>query len=249
VLISVGNMSNQSDVGREVLAIARAPSERLSGSTALKPWLDNWIFRDCYRERFFGLLLIVVKPEHRDESIEKLRAALTLIRDTDRKRLARARSDVRFIVVTDLPQSPATWSLPFKAVALDTAALRRVPISLLAVILVHEFTHARLWHAGIRHWKRARARVEQACTKQHLRFASQLPSREAFTEDLENFLNAEHAIAETSDRNLEYLRGGGIPAWIARPLLVTSEVVYGFVVLAADTLWKITAVFRSSKSA
>jgi hypothetical protein len=217
------------------LTIRRTASEGQGQWFPSEPWLVDWVFRECYRELYLGLLLVVDKcePAVPDKALEKLRAALCLILDADPKRLARARLDVRFILLGNLHVTAAKWSIPFKACIMDVATLVRTPTPLVSVMLVHEFTHARLWHAGIRIGRGVPERVEKACIKQELHFVARLPSGEEFLEPLNKRLSTvASTIAGKHSRNIEFLRREGLPQWVALLLVTITEAVYAVVVRA-----------------
>ena len=50
---------------------------------------------------------------------------------------------------------------------------------LIAAAIVHEATHARLWHRGFGYEEDVRARVEYICIRRELAFSAKLPSGQA----------------------------------------------------------------------
>ncbi len=60
---------------------------------------------------------------------------------------------------------------------------------LIAATIVHEATHARLFHCGIGYEEELRARVEGVCVRRELAFAAKLPSEQAVR------ARAEHKLA------------------------------------------------------
>jgi hypothetical protein len=50
--------------------------------------------------------------------------------------------------------------------------------ALIATAIVHEATHARLWHYGFRYEEEARQRVEAVCLRREIAFAHKLPDGE-----------------------------------------------------------------------
>ena len=92
----------------------------------------------------------------------------------------------------------------------------------LAGVIVHEATHARLEYRGIEYLEPARDRIEKICVRQELLFASKLPDGQRALEF------AQYRLESTVDRTdagfqrreidgmLENLRYTGAPEWLVR---------------------------------
>jgi len=96
---------------------------------------------------------------------------------------------------------------------------------LIAATIVHEATHARLWHCGIGYEEEVRARVEKVCIRRELAFAAKLPSGQAVRARAEQKLALPHEFcsdAHAEDRHVgdrvAALRDFGTPAWLMRAL-------------------------------
>ena len=111
----------------------------------------------------------------------KLKRALALLHQIDRRRLTRLRRDVRRIVVE--PSRPAHgYDLKLGVIRLDGPSLVRSAAEENAMLLVHEATHARIHRCGVAHTAETIERIEQICTKQEIAFARHLPESELLIE-------------------------------------------------------------------
>ncbi len=143
--------------------------------------------------------------------------ALRLIAINDPNRYARLKRDLRRVLFTF---SSGGQYLP----RLDTCRIgiqyaTRSSALELAMMIVHEATHARLWRAGCQYDGGTRERVERICVDAEIAFASRIHG-------------AEHAIARTRQlletrwwtheahvqRSAEELRALGCPQWFVRLL-------------------------------
>jgi hypothetical protein len=98
----------------------------------------------------------------------------------------------------------------------------KITPEVLAGVLVHEATHARLEHRGIEHLEPVRDRIEKVCVRQELLFASKLPDGQRALEV------AQYGLESKVDRTdagfqkrkiegmLENLRYLETPEWLMR---------------------------------
>ncbi len=149
-----------------------------------------------------GLLIIG------DKGGDKIVEALRLIRDSDPVRYRRLLGDVRQLFVTTLAASVAHWANSSKACELDERYLIRHETTpeLIASIIVHEATHARLMRCGIGYEETLRDRVEQVCLRREIAFAARLPTGTGQRRQAEATLEA---MPDFSDKamNERYLSG------------------------------------------
>lgn len=103
----------------------------------------------------------------------KLREALLLIESNAPLLMRRLQRDLRRIVF--LESGPEFWAVGSTCVLHDIRGLSVVQVALL---LVHEGTHARLWRSGIRYGADVRDRVERICVGAELEFLKKLPHEE-----------------------------------------------------------------------
>jgi hypothetical protein len=146
----------------------------------------------CYR-RVLGISVGVVHDEIAEQCWEKVAEALMLIHSLDPKRLKRIRRDVERILVFHARNSQfwvGQWTC-----MLEERLVRESSAALVASVLVHEATHARLYRAGIPYWPDLRSRIEALCTREEIAFASRLP-RDRF---------------RNTDNYIQYLRQRGQP--------------------------------------
>lgn len=101
--------------------------------------------------------------------------ALDLIRDVDRHRFDRMRKDVSGLLIMAAPYSyylPLTRTCVLKQDVVETGNASRIALS-----IIHESTHARLWRAGIPSVSNMRGRIERRCLKEEIRFLRLLGAR------------------------------------------------------------------------
>jgi hypothetical protein len=151
-----------------------------------------------------GLLIIS------DKGTDKIVEALQLIRDFDPVRYRRLLGDVRQVFVTTLPASVAQWANSSKACELDERHIisEETTPELVASIIVHEATHARLMRCGIGYEEALRDRVEQVCLRREIAFAARLPTGKGRGQQAEATLEAMPDFSDKamSERNLSGLR-------------------------------------------
>jgi hypothetical protein len=168
--------------------------------------------------------LLVVGSE---AEIEKILEGLSLIKRFDRIRYDRITRDVARIWVRTASGSVArfvasTWTcdLDWRFV-LDEATAPE----LIAVTIVHEATHARLFRCGIGYGERMRARVEEVCLRREVAFAARLPAgtqaheRAAATLVALPDLSNEAMYARSFDGSRDAMLQLGAPPWLVRSFL------------------------------
>lgn len=120
--------------------------------------------------REFELIAIGATPS--PSAIKHLDEALGLIESADKGRWQRLRTDIRrfFIVPAG---GPEYW--PFaNGVTLDHSFIETADSASVALVIVHEGTHARLWRRGHRYAPRERGRMEAICLSAEADFARRL---------------------------------------------------------------------------
>ena len=164
--------------------------------------------------------ITVVDLVIRDEDRAALAAvgdAIELIARYDGARYRRMLRDVRYLVVTHTAASAGEYREDIRSILLDaTNIVRQTPTSV-AMVIVHEATHARLWRMGAgRHPDRAR--VEGACVGAEIQFARKIPGTERLIAGAEAKLATrywEGSRPGTADR---YLKRLGLGKWARRIL-------------------------------
>lgn len=113
--------------------------------------------------------------------IDKVIAAINLVSRLDARRADRMRRTASMIVIMPVVSSDGVhWPRP-RATAVDQEFVQRATVDEIALVLIHEATHARLMDAGIGYSETIRRRVELACITEEFRFARRLPDAEAWT--------------------------------------------------------------------
>lgn len=142
----------------------------------------------------------------------KLGAALGLIASVDPPRFARLTRDLRRVVF--LESGPEYWPEARACVLNDVADLSAAEV---ALRVVHEAAHARLWNAGFRYGPDVRARIERICVSAELAFVRKLPESAQLVEETERKLEQEWWAADRrAERVADDLRQVGAPAWMQR---------------------------------
>jgi len=108
--------------------------------------------------------------------LARIHDALHLIREYAPRRHERIRRDVRrFIILA--AGGPQYWP-GVDAITLTRRMLVSEPTEEVALVIVHEATHARLYSMGIRYLPAMRERIERACVRAEVAFAKELPDAE-----------------------------------------------------------------------
>lgn len=143
----------------------------------------------------------------------KFGEALRLIATHAPRLSARMRRDVRRFLFADV--SGGRYLAGLQTCLIGAGYARRVAPLDLAMMLVHEATHARLSRAGFRYVRTCRERIERICVAAEIAFAQRVPGSEAA-------VDRARALQDTKwwdpERSLEdaiaELRKRGVPAWV-----------------------------------
>ena len=155
-----------------------------------------------------------------EDVVAKVAAALRLIESTDPRRYRRMHRDISRILVSDVAFS--TYSFVSNTCVLDLRLVRSKSSGAVAVVVVHEATHARLYHMGIVTWRRIQARVERACVREQIAFARLLG--DAGWNGIDRMIGAlEGSLADPwwtdarqFEARLQRLNETDLPRWIVR---------------------------------
>src|SRR5580693_2989787 len=159
--------------------------------------------------------------------LRRIEEALSIIKRYDRVRYDRLLRDLQRIWVLVLPTGLANFTYNIYACEIDTRyflAETTTP-ELIAAVIVHEATHARLWRRGIGYEEARRPRIEEICLRREIAFAAKLPNGEAVRDQAERTLalcaTGEYwTSAAFRDRyiegGVEILRYVGAPGWLTR---------------------------------
>jgi hypothetical protein len=204
-------------------------------SRADRPNLADRLALRFSTSRYVDGLWIGTSESEPEPILRRIEEALSLIKRYDRVRYDRLIRDLRRIWVLVLPTGLANFTHKIDACEIDTRfflAETTTP-ELIAAVIVHEATHARLRHCGIGYEEAQRPRIEEICLRREIAFAETLPNGEAARDMAERTL----ALCATGEYwtsaafRERYIEGGvealrylGAPGWLARVfrwLLVT----------------------------
>jgi hypothetical protein len=164
----------------------------------------------------------------KDTEFRRVEEALGLIKTYDRVRYDRLIRDLKRIWVVPLVGALGTFTPAIASCKLDPRFVLAEPPEMIAAVIVHEATHARLRRWGIGYAEDERARVEAACARQELAFAAKLPNGEQVREQAVRYLESceiprNWSNAALSERHrsaaAQTLGYVGFPGWLARTVL------------------------------
>lgn len=127
------------------------------------------------RRTVVGNLVVIdisTSPDRR-EGTDKVVEALGLIEEYSPDDRAMIDHHLDSIVIYN--GTSAHYQSGLRACFMDSGYLRRNPLPRLAMVIVHEATHARLADRGIRYVPEERGRIEEECVAAEIRFAERLP--------------------------------------------------------------------------
>ncbi|WP_140645245.1 hypothetical protein [Mesorhizobium sp. B3-1-6] len=168
-----------------------------------------------------GLLVVGDQQE-----IDRVVQALSLIRQHDPIRYRRLARDLSRIWILAIPYrgqfSVGTWTCQLdQRFVLD----KKTSCELIASVIVHEATHARLARFGIEYREELRQRIEQACIRRQMAFTKALPGAAEAFDEADRMLNAlpdmsDTAMAEQAfAAEVEAARYVGVPEWLLRRMI------------------------------
>jgi hypothetical protein len=138
--------------------------------------VERWAFASAPRTDALGIQLQSfgqVRDSH--ELFAKITESLELIASVEPRRFRRLSRDIRRIVVTPFARANAAYLPKSRTCYVSHEIAKKHSVANVAILLVHEATHARFEVSGVRHWPDRRARFERACVRAELAFADQLP--------------------------------------------------------------------------
>ena len=160
-------------------------------------------------------------------ALPRVQEALSLISNYDRPRYDLIVRDLDRIWVRLLTSGAGEFNAALRACVLEERFVRAetTDAALIAAVIVHEATHARLWRCGFGYDEDERQRIEAICVRRELAFARRLPDGTTLREFAQGALAISPSYwtnEASSDRHvdgsveaLRYLGWG----WLVRPLL------------------------------
>ena len=206
-----------------------------------RPTLGDLLFLHVFsRGEYVDGLWVGVDDPKREPVLERLRAALVLIKTYDPLRYHRLTRDLKRIWATPLHGPRACFYYRLDACSLNPQYVLAVWMTpeLLASTIVDEATHARLWGMGFRYEEQVRPRVEAICVRRELVFSAKLSRGEQVRDRAEEaltslrsptFLSNAAFAKSRDDYAVEELRRMGAPGWVIRSVFVLRRVLRPFV--------------------
>jgi hypothetical protein len=185
------------------------------------PWL--LIITFSHTSEFEGMEVRVFDDkEIAVEVFSKTVEALRLIAAVDPNRYRRIHKHVVRMLFTS---TPGGHYLPrLRTCRLGSDYARRSATVDLAMMIVHEATHARLWDLGYRYNESARERIERICVNAEVAFASRIPGAENSVARAKKYLdNPWWTTEQHVRRSADELRALGCPSWVLRLLGIPRE--------------------------
>lgn len=182
--------------------------------------LLRWIAILIAEKRVVRGIRVVNMPMHdADEpAFEKVVDVIELIHRHDPARGRRVARDVRYVLVTRTATSGGEyWPNPRCVLVNASNVCRQVPEAI-AMIVVHEATHARLWRMGVGRFPDV-GRLEHTCVEAEITFARRVPGTEPLIEGARRKLATKYWEKPRDAAFETYLTDLGYPRWLRRLLL------------------------------
>lgn len=166
--------------------------------------------------------------------LRRVEEALRLIKTYDRIRYDRLSRDLKGVWIRPIPGALGTFNAALCACELDRRFILDddSPAELIAAVIVHEATHARIHHCGIESNEKVRSRIETICLHRELAFAAKIPNGDKVRDFAERTLplasTAEYWTDKTfeerfTNENVKILREFGVPDWLIQFLLALRK--------------------------
>jgi hypothetical protein len=202
----------------------RHPASRAS-------FTDRIVLRLCKSRSVDGLWIGTLKGADAEPKLCRVEEALGIIRRYDPLQYMRVINNLDHVWVDLVPISRAYFRRSLNACVLDERYVLAAATTseMLARTIVHEATHARLDHWGVKYDEKDRARIEAVCMRRELAFAAKLPQGRSLQDEVERkiewyashpeyFSNVSFRQNDTEGR-IEALRYLGAPEWLIRGLM------------------------------
>jgi hypothetical protein len=196
--------------------------------TSLLELLELW---SCTSWTIDGLWIGAWDDEP-ERYLRRVEEALSLIKTCSPIQYARVRRDLKRVWATVLPGPIGSFQEPLSACQIDTRFVLKENPDVIASVIVHEATHARLRRYGFGYEEELRPRVEAVCVRRELAFSQRLPNGERVREWAGEKLKFCARPGSLSDAALEQLRIDGsrealshlgLPDWLARALMALAQ--------------------------
>lgn len=146
-------------------------------------------------------------------------AALSLIHSTAPKSHANLRSDFRGILLWDLQGPHGQWRNDVKICMLDETYVQQTDVERLAMTIVHEATHAKLFRNGVGYPEALRQRIEGVCFRASAAFARRLAKSSELQAEVSRSVHRSEEYwsdGQFTARKLSRMEKLGAPRWLMR---------------------------------
>jgi hypothetical protein len=157
----------------------------------------------------------------------RVEQALGLIKEFDLPRYTQIVRDLDRVWVRPLLSEIGHFDCSLRACVLDARFVlaETTEPEIIAAVIVHEATHARLWRCGIGYNEAQRARVEALCIRREIAFANRLPNGKRVREWAQRTLDNLPDLTDNDFKwrdlkgSIRLLRHLGVPSSIVRLVL------------------------------
>jgi hypothetical protein len=165
--------------------------------------------------------------------LRRLREALQLIKRHDPRRYSRLVHELKHVWVPGRIPSRGSFNSRSEICELDKEFVLAETPELIASVIVHEATHARLRRCGIGYEEEIRPRVEAICVRRELAFTAKLPNGQRAQEwakqklswcNVENLSDSAREERDDDWYSTEFRRLGA-PHWVIRAIFAVVRFV------------------------
>lgn len=189
-------------------------------------FIDRCLLRLSVKRRVDGLWIGVLDFREPDGVLQCIEDGLGLIKACDPLRYGRIQRDLDGVWARLLPGCLGNFNVSIRACELDRNFILENLSSpaMIAAVIVHEATHARLDRYGFTYEEKSRSRIEAVCLRREIAFAARLLDGKRVREDAEATLvlcmtEDYWTSAAFDERNIQAGRDLGIPEWGIRIIL------------------------------
>jgi hypothetical protein len=149
--------------------------------TGRRRWIDRITLRLSQHFQHDGLTIAVLEVQHAAaDVVRRVTDALILLENHDPRGYRRLKKDCERVWVKVLVGTISEYRHGVRTILVDERFLMSHPTSDIAAVFLHEAMHARLCAQGVVYGDEGRRKVEQACFRRELEFASKFPESAPF---------------------------------------------------------------------
>lgn len=187
---------------------------------------DRCLLRLSVKRKVDGLWIGAVNFDGPDAVLQGIEDGLALIKARDPLRYGRIQRDLDGVWAKPLPACIGNFNASIRACELDRDFILENASSpaMIAAVIVHEATHARLDRCGVEYEEKLRPRIEAICLRREIAFAARLLDGKQVREHAEATLaqcmtEGYLTDAAFAERNVQAGRDLGIPEGVIRIML------------------------------